>query len=129
PVVGGKVVRVDSKKALAVPGVKKVIAMPQPERPWKFQPWGGIAVVADNTWAAMRGRAALEIEWDPGDNASYDSTAYREELLASVRKPGTTVREVGDVDAAIKKAARVVEAEYTVPHLAQLPMEPPVALA
>src|SRR5262249_36638004 len=54
---------------------------------------------------------------------------YREELLASVRKPGTTVRELGDVDAAIKQAARVVEAEYTVPHLAQLPMEPPAAIA
>ncbi len=129
PVVGGQVARVDSKRALAVPGVKRVIAMPQPKRPWRFQPWGGVAVVADNTWAAMRGRAALELEWAPGDNAGYDSTAYREELLASVRKPGTTVREVGDVDAALAKAARVVEAEYTVPHLAQLPMEPPVALA
>ena len=62
PVVGGKVVRVDNKKALAVPGVRKVIAMPEPKRPWKFQPWGGVAVVADNTWAAVRGRAALEIE-------------------------------------------------------------------
>ncbi len=52
-----------------------------------------------------------------------------DELLASVRKPGTTLRELGDVDAAIKRAARVVEAEYTVPHLAHLPMEPPAAMA
>src|SRR5207237_1730886 len=100
-----------------VPGVRKVIAMPEPKRPWKFQPWGGVAVVADNTWAAMRGRAALEIEWAPGDNAGYDSTAFREALLSSVRQPGTTVRQLGDLDAAIGRAARVVEAEYTVPHL------------
>jgi isoquinoline 1-oxidoreductase beta subunit len=129
PVVGAKVARFESSKALAVPGVKRVIAMPQPARPWKFQPWGGVAVVAENTWAAMRGRAALEIEWVPGENANYDSTAYRQELLASVRQPGTTARELGDVDAALTKATRVVEAEYTVPHLAQLPMEPPVAMA
>jgi isoquinoline 1-oxidoreductase beta subunit len=129
PVVGGKVVRVDSRKALAVPGVRRVIAMPQPEQPWKFQPWGGVAVLADNTWAAMRGRAALEIEWSPGENVGYDSEAFREALLASVRRPGTTVRELGDAEAALSKATRVVEGEYTVPHLAQLPMEPPAALA
>jgi isoquinoline 1-oxidoreductase beta subunit len=129
PVVGGKLVRVDNRKALAVAGVRKVIAMPEPKRPWKFQPWGGVAVVADNTWAAMRGRAALEIEWAPGENADYDSTAFRDELLASVRQPGATVRQLGDLEAALGKAARVIEAEYTVPHLAHLPMEPPAAMA
>jgi len=85
--------------------------------------------VAENTWAAMRGRAALAITWDHGENAAYDSASFREDLLASVRAPGTPLREVGDVDAALSKAARVVEAEYVVPHLAQLPMEPPVAVA
>ncbi|UQA54662.1 xanthine dehydrogenase family protein molybdopterin-binding subunit [Polyangium aurulentum] len=129
PVVGGKVKRVDSARALKIPGVKKVIEMPTPKAPYGFQPWGGVAVLADNTWAAMRGRAALDITWDHGDNASYDSVAYRDGLLASVRAAGTTLRNVGDVDAAFTKAARVVEAEYTVPHLAQMPMEPPVAIA
>jgi isoquinoline 1-oxidoreductase subunit beta len=129
PVVGGKLVRVDAKKALALPGVRRVIELPQPKRPWKFQPCGGVAVLADDTWSAMRGRAALELEWDAGENGSYDSTPYRESLLASARQPGTTVRQLGDVDAALRKAARVVTAEYTVPHLAQLPMEPPAALA
>ena len=129
PVVGGKVKSLDAARALAVPGVKQVIRMPVPTRPYAFQPWGGVAVLAENTWAAMRGRAALELEWDPGDNAGYDSTAFREALLQAVRSPGTVRRQVGDAEAALAKAARVVEAEYTVPHLAQMPMEPPAALA
>lgn len=129
PVVGGKVARVDTARALAVPGVKRVIELPAAKRPYGFQPWGGVAVVAENTWAAMRGRAALNITWDHGENATYDSVAYRGSLLESVRAPGTQLRNVGDADAALAKAARVVEAEYVIPHLAQLPMEPPVAVA
>jgi isoquinoline 1-oxidoreductase beta subunit len=126
PVVSGKVLRLDATKALAVPGVRKVVTMPTPKPPYAFQPWGGVAVIADNTWAAMRGRAALDITWDDGEHASYDSEAYRKELSASVDKPGLAVRNLGDVDAAFGKAARIVEAEYHVPHLAHLPMEPPV---
>ena len=61
-----------------MPGVRKVIEMPQPKPPYGFQPWGGLAVVADHTWAAMRGRAALDVTWDPGPNGSYDSDQYRE---------------------------------------------------
>ncbi len=129
PVVGGKVVRHDPSRALAVPGVKRVITMPQPTGAPRFQPWGGIAVVADNTWAAMKGRAALDITWDHGPNAVYDSTTYRDQLLASARAPGTAFRNVGDVDAALAKASKVVEAEYVVPHLPHSPMEPPAALA
>ncbi|MDC0745039.1 xanthine dehydrogenase family protein molybdopterin-binding subunit [Polyangium mundeleinium] len=129
PVVGGKVARYDATRALQIPGVKRVVEMPAAMRPYGFQPWGGIAVLAENTWAAMRGRAALDITWDPGDNAVYDSVAYRDTLLASVHAPGTTYRNVGDVDAAFAKAARIVEADYVVPHLAHLSMEPPAALA
>ncbi|MBA2543908.1 MAG: xanthine dehydrogenase family protein molybdopterin-binding subunit, partial [Deltaproteobacteria bacterium] len=129
PVVGGRVAKYDATRALAVPGVKKVIEMPVPKPPWLFQPWGGIAVVAENTWAAMKGRAALDITWDHGANASYNSATYREELLASVRAPGTKYRDLGDIDAAFAKAAKTVEAEYLVPHLSHLQMEPLVAVA
>lgn len=129
PVVGGRVVRYDASKALAVPGVKRVIEIPAPTPPYKYQPWGGVAVLAENTWAAMRGRAALDITWEDGPNASYDSDTYREQLAASVRAPGKVARKVGDPDAALAKAARVVEAEYHVPHLPHVSMEPPVAVA
>lgn len=129
PVVGGRVSKYDATRALAVPGVKKVLEMPVPKPPWAFQPWGGIAVVAENTWAAMKGRAALDLRWEPGPNASYSSGAYREQLLASVRGPGTRHRDLGNIDAAFATAGRTVEAEYFVPHLAQLQMEPLVAVA
>ncbi|HEX8697821.1 MAG TPA: molybdopterin cofactor-binding domain-containing protein [Myxococcaceae bacterium] len=129
PVVGGRVTRYDATKALAIPGVKRVIELPAPKPPYGFQPWGGIAVLADNTWAAMRGRAALDITWEHGANASYDSEKYREALLASVRAPGTVLRKVGDTEAALTKAARVIDAEYHVPHLPHVSMEPPVAVA
>jgi isoquinoline 1-oxidoreductase beta subunit len=129
PVVGGKVARFDAARALAVPGVRRVIAMPQPKPPYKFQPWGGLAVVADHTWAAMRGRAALEVEWDPGPNATYDSEQYRGVLSKAVSIPGVVARKVGDTEAALKSAARLVEAEYHVPHLPHLAMEPVVAVA
>jgi len=129
PVVGGKVASFDPKRALAVPGVRHVIEMPHPNPPYMFQPWGGIAVVADHTWAAMRGRAELDVVWDHGPNATYDSTRFAEQLAASVAKPGEIARKVGDTEAALKSAARTVEATYHVPHLPHLPMEPPVAVA
>jgi isoquinoline 1-oxidoreductase beta subunit len=129
PVVGGRVVRYDAAKALAIPGVKRVIELPAPKPPYMFQSWGGVAVLAENTWAAMRGRAALDITWEDGENAAYDSEKFREALLASVRAPGKVLRKVGDAEAALAKAARVIEAEYHVPHLPHVPMEPPVAVA
>lgn len=129
PVVGGRVLRFDATRALAVPGVKRVIEMPVPKPPFAYQPLGGLAVIAENTWAAMRGRAALDVTWDPGPNGGYDSEQFREFLLASVRKPGEVARNTGDVDAALAKAARVIDAEYYVPHLPHLTMEPPVAVA
>ncbi|AUX46111.1 acylaldehyde oxidase [Sorangium cellulosum] len=130
PVVGGKVVRYDGARALAVPGVKKLVDLPAPKGgAVGFQPLGGVAVVADTTWAAMRGRAALSVEWDHGPNAAYDSATYREALSQAVRAPGKVVRKVGDVDGAFAKAARTIEAEYHVPHLAHAAMEPPSAVA
>lgn len=129
PVVGGKVKKHNKKAALAVAGVKHVIEIAAPKAPYGFQPAGGIAVVAENTWAAMKGRDALEITWDHGANASYSSPAFRETLFKSVRAPGTILRKVGDVDKALEQATKKVEAEYYVPHLPHVAMEPPVAIA
>ena len=129
PVVGGKLTRFDPKRALAVPGVRHVIELPHPNPPYMFQPWGGVAVVADHTWAAMRGRAALDVVWDHGPNATYDSERYAEQLAKSVAQKGEVARKFGDAEAALAKAARTVEATYHVPHLPHLAMEPPVAVA
>lgn len=129
PVVGGRVAKLDASRALAIPGVRHVTTMPVPKPPWGFQPLGGVAVVADHTWAALKGRDALVIEWEHGENATYDSAAYKKQLAASLAKPGTVRRKVGDVEAALGKAAKTVDATYHVPHLPHAPMEPPVAVA
>lgn len=129
PVIGGVVARYDATRALAVPGVKRVVEMPVPTGAVQFQPWGGLAVLAENTWAAIKGRAALDITWNHGPHAVYDSETHREQMLASVRAPGAPLRQLGDLDAAFAKSKRVVEAEYLVPHLAHLPMEPPAVIA
>lgn len=129
PVFGGKVLNYDAKNALKVPGVVKVVELPTSPGPAGFNPLGGIAVVAGNTWAAIQGRKALKIKWDNGVHGSYDSVVYKAELEAAARKPGKVVRNEGDIDAALKGAAKRLEAEYYAPHLAQAPMEPPAATA
>ncbi|CAB3897534.1 Isoquinoline 1-oxidoreductase subunit beta [Achromobacter aegrifaciens] len=129
PVVGGKLRRLDSAKALAVPGVLKVVEIPPMQGAPAFQPLGGVAIVARNTWAARQGRDALQIEWDDGPNGSYDSSAYRQTLESAARKPGKTMRSQGDAAQAWAMApeAERVAAEYYVPHLAHASMEPPAA--
>jgi isoquinoline 1-oxidoreductase beta subunit len=129
PVLGGKVSKFDAKEALKVPGVVKVVELKSSPLPADFNPLGGVAVIASNTWAAIQGRKALIIEWDHGPHASYDSVAYKAELEAAARQPGKVVRNEGDVDAAFKSTQKQITAEYYAPHLAQAPMEPPAATA
>jgi isoquinoline 1-oxidoreductase beta subunit len=90
---------------------------------------GGVAVIADNTWAAMQGRKKLKVDWNLGPNANLDSAVYKKTLRETARKACKVARNDGDVDAAFKKATKVHEAEYYVPHLAHASMEPPVAVA
>jgi len=138
PVANGTLKSYDPTAALAVPGVRHVT----PVLPDSFVaragaggvgaafiPHAGVAVLAENTWAALQGRRALKVEWNLGPNASYDSEAFHDKLKDSTGQSGKTVREKGDVDAAFGGAATVVEAGYHIPHLAQTPMEPPAAVA
>ena len=127
PVYGGKVATFDATEALAVPGVVKVVTIDPTPIPSEFQPLGGVAVIARNTWAAIQGRDKLKITWDDGPNAAYSSDNYRQTLTAAAAKPGKVVRNAGDVDAAMAKAERRLEADYYIPHLTQAPMEPPAA--
>jgi len=126
-VYGGKVVSYDAAAALKVPGVVQLVEIPGTPPPSEFQPLGGIAVVARNTWAAIKGREALKITWDDGPNATYDSTAYKAALEKSTRSPAQLVHERGNVETGMAKAARRVQGEYYIPHMAQAPMEPPAA--
>src|ERR1700687_5777160 len=129
PVLGGKVKSVDDSATLKMIGVKKTIAMDPFKPPHGFQPLGGVAVIADNTFAAFKGRKQLKINWDNGSNASYNSADYKKELQQTARQPGKVVHTVGDPDAEFAKGGKIVEAEYFAPHLAHASMEPPVAVA
>ncbi len=129
PVFGGKLKSYDDAEARKVHGVSKTLTIPPFKPPYAFQPLGGVAVIADNTWAAMQGRRKLKIDWDLGPNASLDSVAYKKTLQETARKACKVARNDGDVDAAFKTATKVHEAEYYVPHLAHASMEPPVAVA
>ena len=127
PVYGGKMTSYDAAETLKVPGVLKVVEIEPSPEPAQFNPLGGVAVVAKNTWAAIQGRRALKVVWDDGANASYDSAAFRAQMEESARKPGKVVRDNGNVDTALAGAAKRLSAEYYIPHLAHAPMEPPAA--
>ena len=129
PVLGGKVKSYDDKEALKVAGVHQTIPIDPFNPPPAFQPLGGIAVIADNTWAAFQGRKKLNISWDNGPNENYNSTDYKSELRDTTHKPCQVVRKVGDANAVFAKGGKVFEADYYVPLLAHAPMEPMVALA
>ncbi|MBI4500211.1 MAG: xanthine dehydrogenase family protein molybdopterin-binding subunit [Gemmatimonadetes bacterium] len=112
PVFGGKLKSFDGSTALKIPDVRNVIAIPT-----------GIAVVADNYWAATKGREALEIVWDEGTNgklSSADITALFERMVDQ----GKVARSDGDPAGATAKATRKIEALYQVPYLAHATMEP-----
>ena len=113
PRFGGTVKSVDATAAKRVPGVIDVLTLPV-----------GVAVVARNTWAAIKGREALKVEWDD----SKAETRGTEEMLADYRKladrPGNTAANKGDAAKALAAAAKVVEAEFVFPYLAHAPMEP-----
>ncbi len=129
PVLGQKIKSYDDKAALKVPGVKQTLTIDTVKPPHQFQPLGGVAVIADNTWAAFKGRKSLKIEWDSSPHSVYNSAAYRKTLEATSQKPGKVVRNIGDVDAIFAKGGKIIEAEYYAPHLAHVSMEPPVAVA
>ncbi|MDV7187191.1 molybdopterin cofactor-binding domain-containing protein [Lutibacter sp. TH_r2] len=127
PVTFGTVKSVDKTETLKIPGVIDVIEFPRVERP--FGTLGGVAVIADNTWAAFKGKEALKIDWDYGENASYSSKEYMEELTKNVTKPGKVSKDLGNINRAFKTSSKTVEAIYKLPHLSHTPMETPNALA
>jgi isoquinoline 1-oxidoreductase beta subunit len=129
PVMGGKIASVDDSEARKVAGVSQTVQIEALKPPYGFQALGGVAVIADSTWAAMQGRKKLKVDWDLGANAGFDSGAFKKTLQDSARQPGKVARNVGDVDAEFAKGGKVHEAEYYVPMLAHAPMEPPAAVA
>jgi len=113
PVFGGRVGSYDDSAARAVPGVRQVARISS-----------GVAVVADDTWAALQGRKALKVTWDKGPNADLSSAGISRMLQAAAETPGTVLRSDGDAHQALTKAAKTLAAAYEVPYLDHAPMEP-----
>jgi isoquinoline 1-oxidoreductase subunit beta len=122
PTFGGKVAHFDAGKAKTIAGVRDVFEIPA--LPGDKFTAGGIVVVADSTWTAMKGREALDITWDRSAAASESSDGMRTALRAAAAKPGKRVRNDGDVDAVLANGAKKVEAVYELPLLAHATMEP-----
>jgi isoquinoline 1-oxidoreductase beta subunit len=113
PVFGGKVASFDAAKAKAVPGVKDVVQISN-----------GVAVIANNTWAAMQGRRALDIKWDEGSNANQSTAAITRMFTELVNQPaGKAARKEGNVSAALASGNKI-EAVYEAPFQSHAPMEP-----
>ncbi len=130
PVFGSTLEKMDDVETLKVPGVIRTAVIPPFKSPHSFQALGGVAVIAENTWAAIKGRKALKLTWSKSPHESYDSATYKKSLLETVGKPQEkVVREVGDVDKALGESAKTHEANYYAPHIAHAPMEPPMAVA
>jgi isoquinoline 1-oxidoreductase subunit beta len=122
PVFGGKVKTFDATKAKAVPGVRDVFAI-DPVAQGAFTA-GGVAVLADNSWAAIQGRKALQITWDEGPAVSESSASLRKQFVENAAKPGKVVRNEGDANAAVASAGKKVEAIYELPFAPHATMEP-----
>ena len=113
PVFGGTLKRYDFNAIQNRPGVKAAVEIPH-----------GVAVVADSFWRAKTALEAMPVEWDFGEHATANSAAFRQAFHTALDKEGVVAKEQGNTLAALKNAARVVEAEYEAPYLAHATMEP-----
>lgn len=113
PRFGATVKSFDAAAARKVAGVLDVVQVPT-----------GVAVIARDTWAAMKGREALTVAWDDSTAETRSSDAILAEYRERAKGPGLTASERGDPQAALKGAAQVIEAEFTFPYLAHAAMEP-----
>jgi isoquinoline 1-oxidoreductase subunit beta len=118
PYFGGRVASFDGSKALAVSGVKHVV-------PITSGIAGGVAVVADHTWAAMKGREALRVEWERGLHHDFDSDRFLElmDRAAAEKTGGYLVRKNGDATSALASAFNRLDATYRFPFQAHAPLE------
>ena len=113
PVFGGKVASFDATKAKAVAGVKEVMQVAT-----------GVAVLAENSWAAMQACRALDVKWDEGAGNSLSTAGISNMFATRAKEDGLEARKEGDVHPGLAKATKTIEASYEVPFLAHATMEP-----
>jgi isoquinoline 1-oxidoreductase beta subunit len=129
PVLGGTVKSVNDADTRAVKGVQETVTLDTFKPPHLFQPLGGVAVIANNTWAALQGRRKLKVDWNDGGHGVFESDAFKKQLVQTVSQPAKVVRNLGNVDAEFAKGGKLIEATYYTPLAAHASMEPPAAVA
>jgi isoquinoline 1-oxidoreductase subunit beta len=123
PVFGGKVVSANLDEVKAQPGVKDAFVVEGTTNLEGLMP--GVAILADSWWLANQARRKLKVTWDEGKTASESSAGFAQRAQELKDQPaGKTLRSDGDVDAAFKSAAKVVEAHYSYPFLHHATLEP-----
>jgi len=129
PVLGDEVDHAGSAESIAdvngLSGVRKVHPIGIPTSKSQFKPLAGIAVVADSTWQALKAKRALNIQWkNKEEHSKFNSDDYIQELKNNLNKSGKILRQKGDTQAALNRSNNKHSAAYTLPYLAQAPMEP-----
>lgn len=127
-IFGGRLVRFDDRRAREMPGVREVVRLEGRDDPTLMK--DGVAVLADSTWAAFRGRDALEVEWSDGPHGRESTEGLRARFRQALDSPPSQIlRNDGDPDAVLTAGGRILEADYEVPFLYHAPMEPMNCLA
>jgi isoquinoline 1-oxidoreductase beta subunit len=121
PVFGGQLVSFD---ATAAKKVKGVIAVETCERNIAGQKSEGVAVIAENYWAAVQGRKALVIKWDYQGNENFNSKTFEQSLRDAAKDEGAVQHKQGDFDKAFTEASVKLEAFYETPVVSHSPLEP-----
>ncbi|HEX4912817.1 MAG TPA: molybdopterin cofactor-binding domain-containing protein [Vicinamibacterales bacterium] len=122
PVFNGRPLKIDATKARQVPGVRDVVEIKGLDNPTFLMP--GVAVVADSTWAAFKGREALIVEWDEGPYANESNATLNEQFQKLLAAPPATLHNSGRVDDALTSAAIVVDNTFSYPFVSHATLEP-----
>ena len=122
PVFNGRPVKIDATKARQVPGVRDIVEIKGLDNPTFLMP--GVAVVADSTWAAFKGREALVVEWDEGPYAAESNATLNEQFQKLLAAPPATLHNSGRVEDALASAAVMVDNTYSYPFVSHATLEP-----
>jgi len=125
PYLNGSVRSFDDAQTRKVDGVLDVFEIegPEPGAPYIVLAHG-VAVVATSTWAAIKGREALVVDWEPGPNAKDSSEDFWRQNVEMLRSQGQVVLDDGDYNAAMADADSVINRQYQVPFVSHQPLEP-----
>lgn len=122
PVFNGRPLKIDASKARQVPGVRDIVEIKGLDNPTLLM--SGVAVVADSTWAAFKGRDALIVQWDEGPYAMESNASLTEQFQKILAAPPATLHNSGRVDDALASAAMVIDNTYTFPFVSHATLEP-----